>query len=393
MDDRVWYFTAFEEPSDQAAAGPVIITEGAPGTAIDLYRLVAIRQSPLAEMGVAFVDIGAVKAICKIAEGGIAGIDDLAAAEIALQALLLHDRVYIAAPSARVAASGGLEYYLPSYQGERTPLWREIFALADPQDWQIAARKFDLSEHRGDVRPILDERSRELYNFPVAQEVAALISDLGVSYYSTNAKISSPRRADGFQKHFYHRMRISWDKAISGIPPLVCSFSPPPLISLVWDRMNNRQDLVSVLSELRDETAGARRELQEFNSIVTSSISQPEVERRIKRLTEAFDAVIPESRLSPAERNKRLLVSIFRVARPLLKLIPAIQFGKGMPVEEILSHAEGVETAILEKNAIANRTVTSKTFSGLMKHESVQSLAQLHLTPMELKAVEASMHS
>ncbi|HEY8579593.1 MAG TPA: hypothetical protein VIL72_06880, partial [Beijerinckiaceae bacterium] len=116
--DRTFYL-ASEEPAHLRTSH--IPTLGAPTTAIDQYRVVAIASSNLSELRGAFADVEAAAALAKIAEGGISSVTDLEAAETALQAVLLHDIVHIVTAGPKIV-NGGFCGYWRQDQDARSPL-------------------------------------------------------------------------------------------------------------------------------------------------------------------------------------------------------------------------------------------------------------------------------
>ena len=63
----------------------------------------------------------------------------------------------------------------------------------------------------------------------------------------------------------------------------------------------------------------------------------------------------------------------------------------GVSYGEIYGYTQGVPGLIEEGRAIIDRTVTAKTFSGLVGTEAIQSLVKTHLSESEINAIEASM--
>jgi hypothetical protein len=131
------------------------------------------------------------------------------------------------------------------------------------------------------------------------------------------------------------------------------------------DRMSNRSVVPEVVSELRDELREVRRELREFNEIVTSSTSSAEIEARTKQISESFAAIVPESRMSRAQRFKRRISMIQGLVRPILKFMAGFVMQTGMPYDKIHADAQGIPNLISEGRAITDRTITAKTFAGL----------------------------
>ncbi|WP_128939824.1 hypothetical protein [Bradyrhizobium zhanjiangense] len=155
--------------------------------------------------------------------------------------------------------------------------------------------------------------------------------------------------------------------------------------------MNNRADLRQAIADLRAELVPVRSELQGFNEIVTQSTSQAEIDARIKRVLEAFDAVVPESRLSNVERRRRKLLTIQGLVRPLVKFAMGFAMKSGATVEAGIGAAHGVVDAVMESRAIVDRTITSQTFAGLLKTGPLQGLVETHFTRAEVAALERTL--
>ncbi len=394
-----------ETRGDGQGPSSYIPTFGAATKAIDQYRTVGIHETNLGSLSVALTDIPSVAAIAKIAEGGIVNYREIEAAEVALQALLLHDYVHVVIPAPKVEFDNGLITYVRLDEGMRTDFGFDLFNLADSYDWIIApeyVRELDgqIIESTLPVSPLVGKTLTELrdqfqpttyWNTAISDAINATIQEHGVPLYLSDEGLTKARRGDGFSKRFYHRMRISWKQAVGDLPPIICTFALPPLLAIVLDRLNNREDLKSVIADLREETKAARAELLHFNDLVTSSRSQPEIEAQIKRIDQSFDAIIPESRLSGAQRFQRQVGVIHRLVRPLVKFMAAFATNTGVPYDDIVRYAGGVEKLVLETSSVVDRTVTAKTFAGLVKTESIQSLVQHHFWPSEIAAIERSL--
>lgn len=405
--DRTTYIVTGLDETRAGGSGPStpIPTFGAPTTAIDQYRTVGILDTNIGSLSVALTDISSVAAIAKIAEGGIVSYREIEAAEVALQALLLHDYVHVVTHAPKVEFENGLITYARLDSGMRTDFGFDLFQLANSRDWIIAPEYI----HEQDGRiidsslcnsPLLGKTLDEIHDQDhrinywsdeIADAINATIQEHRVSLYLSDNGLTKARRGDGFSKHFYHRMRISWNKAVGDMPPIVCTFTLPPFLAIVLDRLNNRADLKSVVKDLREETEGARAELFQLNDLVTSSQSQSEIENQIRHLEQSFDAIVAESRLSGAQRVRRNISVVHRLARPIVKFLAAFATNAGVPYDDIVQYAGKIEELVLESRAVVDRTVTAKTFSNLIQTEAIQSLVQHHFTPAEIAAIEQSL--
>jgi hypothetical protein len=404
MEDRTQYLVRYADEMRDVGVGPssYIPTFGAAASAIDQYRTVAVASTNLPELGAAFTDIQAVAALAKVAEGGIADISDLEAAETALQALLLHDIVHVLIPTPKVDYGNGLVSYIRHDENQRTQFGFDLFAVAKSRDWLVApefiratdgvVRSSTIPESALVGKTLEGIRAARSYrNEYVAEAINVAAESHGIPAYFADPTLVHSRRGDGFSKRFYHRMRLSWDKAVHDIPPVVCTFSLPPLLAIVLHRLNNRADLKSVISELRAELASVRNELRTFNNIVTQSTSNAEIEARVRYITESFDAIVPESRLSMAQRRQRRILSIQRLARPLIKFAMGFAMRNGATIDDGYKVADNMSGLVIESDAIVDRTITAQTFVGLLSTDTLQSLVEHHLSPTEVAGIERSI--
>ena len=404
MQDYSRYQVLYPDEMRGFGNGPssAIPTFGAATTAIDQYRIVEVATTNLPELGAAFTDIHAVASLAKVAEGGIASINDLEAAETALQALLLHDIVHVLIPSPKVDYGNGLVSYIRHDKKQRTQLGFELLAVASSRDWIVAPEFIRVADGKIDsstfekstlVGKALEEvrLAPNYWDDFVADAINVTAIAHGIPAYFSDPILVRSRRGDGFSKRFYHHLRLSWDKAVGDIPPVVCSFALPPLLAIVLHRLNNRADLKNVILELRVELASVRSELRSFNSIPTLSTLNSEIESRVKRITESFDAIVPESRLSNAQRWQRKIFSLQRLAKPLIKFAAGFVLRNGATMDDVLKFADSVPGLAVDSDAIVDRTVTARAFVDLVSTESLQALVKHHFSQAELLAVERSI--
>jgi hypothetical protein len=405
MEEHSQYLVVPDEvlgfPNSPSLAIP---TFGAATTPIEQYRTVAVASTNLPDLGVAFTDGNAVAAISLVAEGGLTDVMQLEAAETALQALLLHNIVHVLIPAPKADFGNRLVSYIRGDSGQRTAFGFELFSLAKSRDWLIAPEFLRVTDgvlirstlqNSPLVGMTVDQfRTGMSYsNADVNDAINVAVESHGVPAYLTDPALVRSRRGDGFSKRFYHRIRQSWDEAVGGIPPVVCSFSLPPLLAVVLDRLNSRADLRTVIADLRDELAPVRDELREFNNIVTQSTPQAEIEARVHRITESFDAIVPESRLSGAQRRRRRILSIQGIVRPLIKFAMGFATNNGASLENGIQVANGASDLLFESRAVVDRTITAQTFVGLLNTESLQSLVKHHFSSGEIDSIERSIRN
>lgn len=349
MKEKTSYFVTRHDEIKGAGSGPSshIPTLGAATTAIDQYRTAGIHSTNLPECGAAFTDVAALSALSRVAEGGLRSAADLEAAETALQALLLYEIVHTVVHAPKLDFGNGLISYKRWDQDARSDFAFELMGICDGRDFLIAPEflESDGEQITGATfadSPLLGKRLDSLvpgfayWNDTIADAVNTAVAEHGIPAYLSDPLLVRSRRGDGFAKHFYERLRVPWNQVTEDIPPVECTFSLPPLLAIVLDRLNNRQDLKSELVALREELADVRTELREFNSVVTAATTQQEIARRVKWITESFDAIIPESSLRGGERFLRRLAIVQRISRPIVKFMAGFVTKTGPSLDELM---------------------------------------------------------
>jgi|GEM_PF-2194216 len=382
-------------------ASSYIPTHGAATKAVDQYRTVGIYSNGLANARAAFTDVTAVASLSKIAEGGLSDIKDIQAAETGLQALLLHDVVHVLVPAPKIDHGNGFISYLRNDNGIRTQFGFDLFSAAQSRDWLIAGEFIEAQDNKI-VNSTLnkstlighsldDLRSKTYLNKAAAESINVTVEMHKVPAYLTDPELIIPRAGDGFPKHFYHRFNTSWKSATGGLPPIVCTFDLPPLLAIVLNRLNNREDLLDTVVALREELQPVREELHEFNQIITAATSSAEIERRVKHIEESFDSIVPETRMSGVEKRRRGILKIHRLVKPLAKFAVNFATGNGASWEDALGAFNGIEENLYENDAIVQRTITAQTFKNLLDTDGLQSLVKHHFYDSEISAIEKSL--
>ncbi|PKR55254.1 hypothetical protein [Thalassospira marina] len=400
MSNTQYYVMHPDESRFKNPTGTSFIpTYGAPATAVDTYRILGVHTTDLPTKNAAFTDIKSVQAISKIAEGDIESRYDLESAETALQALLLHDTVYVLTPCPKVQNGQNFISYSRNDKKKRSNFSYDLLALVNSHDWLIAPEFIRISENgvqssrfnfmHSSSRTIEDymEKNYESESKYVSDSLIATIQDHGISAYISNNKLSEAIDTENMPKHFYNRMRTSWDQHTSTTPPFICSIKIPPLLAITLDRMNNRQDLKNTIIDLREELKPAREELMRLQKELSKIQNQSDLENLSQRITQSFDAIVPHSRITPAERRIRIIGRIFSITRPIINFIAATHSASGMSTQQMSEHLSGNIGLIFNDGNIIDRTVTAKSFAGLLKTESLQHLIKYHFNQSEINSI------
>ena len=384
------------------SSGAYVPTLGSKGQAIDLYRC-ADYQSDGWERGLSFTDVMSASALAKLIEGPITKYEELLAAETALQALLLTENPQIYVPSVKMFdAKRNYESYMRADYGLRSELAFRLFDY--PDSWDFLAASGIVHANEGLIVSASDSHSRmvgkgvdkikfqDLNNGKISENTALVLAmTVGVPGYFSDGQTIRANRGDGFQKRFYSTLNESWKSAVSGIPPVICSFTLPPLLAIVLDRASSRQNIPEEITDLRAELACVRGELLDLNDLVCGAAGQAEIERRVARIDQSFAGMMPESRLMSSERIQRTITKVQSLARPLIKLASGFFLNNGGDLNDTLSNGHDFVTASTRTEKLVDRTITAQEFWKYLKTDSVQSLVQHHFSTSEILWIERSL--
>lgn len=383
----------------------VIPTDGAAGTVVDQYAVVSVQHTDLPTIGATFTDVAAMVALSKVAEGGLGRVEELEAAETALQAILLHEQAHVilAAPKV-INTDANFGFYSRPDEAARTEYCFKLQGVSGGRDWMIAPEL--LTVHRGKVSTSSKGNSpligRALGGLDIAayweehlpDAINAAIRAHKVAGYLADPRMQSTRHDRGFAKALYKRIRVPWNKVIGDVPPVEIMFDVPPLLAVALDRLGDRDrsHLIDVIAELRAELVDARQHLRDLDQLATSSQKQAELEGQIKRVSQSFDAIIPESRLTGVERRQRLVARVYRPARKILGWAAAFVGAHGqLPLNEIEEMAKTAHE-VLSDETIVERNVTAKTFAGMFSVLGpLQDVVRDRLSNEEIFNIEGSI--
>jgi hypothetical protein len=398
-------------PDEDIASGSRISsnipTIGHIATAIDQYRTVAVESPNIGVTNTCFVDISVPEAFSHFLDGSVRSYADLEASEVALQALLLHDSANILVPTVKVERAPHALAQNPNFfRGYRRPDANirsascfEVFNALETRDVLYAN---DFYTCYGDVvggsaRQGASVAGTSIHAldaiFPDWRAESgrislALGSDLGAPAYIAGPLSRSDQRS-GYFGELYHRIDLSWREHTSRIPKLDVSVHLPPFLAIVLDRAGNREEIPDAIRTLRAELQFVRYELSEFNALLRhDDVNQAAAERRAQSILAAFDAIVPASRL---DRGWRPLAAVWSLVKPLRTAYSAVSEPWLLDVDQLEVMLREANEAVVRNSSIVDETLTSRTFSDLLRTDQLRHLIGRHFGEDEMRRLSASV--
>ena len=381
-----------------ALGQPVIPTLGNITTAFDAYKAVGIVDVGNRPLSWCFTDTSAAAALGRIVEGPIHSGSDIASAEEALRAILLYDFVEILVPCAKAKYDSGIIGYHRFDKNERNEAAFEAIRVAPCRDLLYASEFIRISREEIVESTNLDSKvvgrsscddslAYGLITGSCADLANALTMTIGAAAHFASNALQKPLRpgVGGFINQLYSRIKKPWMEVAQSQPHLYCDLKLPPLLAICLNRASDRTDLPVVLSELRQELADARIELNSMNEMLESSNSQAEIIRQSKRIQQCFDAIVPEALMTKTQRKQRRIMSVFRILKPIPQLYSAAVDPLSLGPSQFADVFDSVQATILNEGRIVNRCSSALKFSTLLRTGSIRDIMTSHFNDDELR--------
>jgi len=379
--NRSTYWLTHPDDYTGKVPGPSVPTKGYPGSASDMYRVVGIHTTGHEGWNSCFTDVYTCNALAKIVEGEITKWHEIEAAENALQIIFWHDRLDVIVPAFKVKDTKFAHYI--RCDEDRSDLAFDLFKPCDPFDVMYATEAVELrgnkikrSNYKNSsiTGKNIDWAKKNYLSITPIQisAISSVPSFLRVPAYFSHPIIERFHDKRGFSGKFYQSIKKQWGQSSQLVPDIDYSMRLPPLISIVLTRARNRDDIPRIITEIRDELKKVRAEFMTFSDLVKSSFTDVEIEDSCKRIQNSFNATFKASR---EDKSKILL--------PILKLYRGFK----NPLESVIKILNP-SFELSDPHLLANRTVTAKTFSKLLRTDSMHSLLTHFFTKSELNSLE-----
>jgi hypothetical protein len=366
-----------------------------------LYRIAALHDTDVSAFNICFTDVPTCAALGRVIEGPIQDFADIEAAETALNAILFHTNVEILIPTIKLERHLQPGILLRTYarpdRGQRSEAAFKVFSVPAARDWLCASDYvavdggrvvFSQRQDNSLLGLSVEEAARHAKQSSVmATDVfPSLAFDLKVpGYFSDSSLINRYKAPQNFAHELYDRIKLPWDQYVSSVPGVELSIQLPPLLAVVLTRAKKRGDIPDVVRALHDELGPVRYELIEFDHMVRSSSEQVALENKTKRIQESFAAIVPESRL---DTGRNTIARMWSLVRPLRQTYNIAINPISIDAEKLQELVESCQSAVMQDASLADRTTSARTFTKLVRTESMLSLLKRHFTTPELAAME-----
>jgi len=400
MVNPTYYFLVkHPEESVSRGFGSVLIpTLGHAASNFDAYRTIALDSVLNQPESLCITETDAAAALGRVIDGPITSKKDIESAESALRAILLHECVEIIIPCVKGELGKGVISYIRLDQNQRNAAAFAAFSVAPCRDILCAIEYIDVSNgevsgssnHASQLigKPLesLSDCYRDLLK-NTSEIASAFAMDIGAASYYTSSELTSSmkRGAAGFIDELYRRIYRPWLDIAQASPPLNIDVKLPPLLAIVLSRAPSRDQIPDVLRELRDELSVVRTELNNMNKLLERTMSQADIQAQVMRINESFDAIVPESLLTDAERRWRTITSVFNLSRPVRQLYSIAVDPLNVNHEKLQELFNTTRAAVAKNPKIVSRYVPAAKFSELLRTDSVRESVLTHFSESELR--------
>lgn len=396
-----YYMTRPEEPTGMP--GPYIPTFGHIASAVDVYRAVAVAEVRDHPESWCFTDMDSAAALGRVVEGPILSRADIAKAETALRAILLHEVVDIVVPCVKAKHSTGFSGYARFDKDLRNQAAFEAMNAAPCCDHLLAVESIEVRD--GEIVESTNPNSHLLgrafdagtQNFAELTTSAATVANAfpmqlrAASHFSASAFVTAAKASPaGFIDDLYERIERPWMTVAQAEPALFVDLKLPPLIAVVLTRAGHRADIPAVLRELREELAPVRVDLIRVNRMLDSAVTQADLHAQVRRIHESFDAIVPEALMTDAERRWRRITSVFDFARPLRQIYSAAVDPLAADADMLIEIFNSTREAVLRNRRIVSRSVPAATFAELLRVDAARDLVTSHFSANEIALFAAA---
>ncbi len=356
-----------------------IASTAAPSHGLDLADVVKLHSTGLEGYNACFTDFYSVNALGRLIEGPITSLYDLQAAEAALQSLVFYDYVSFLTPG--LYSSIGIS----RHENLRSEAAMEAFRTVEHSDYVLTIEQIKIDggkivdTNQSEKAPLIGKSLTEvgddylnmrklsatsISQFPVHNKMPAYFSDPRLTHYFGDR---------GFTGKLYEIVNMSVLTNLKSVPGANVSVQLPLLIWILLDRAKDRTSIVEAISELRQATVEVRKQLSELDQRMQSAINQAEREEIARFYMTSFESIADWARYTNVARRQQIIYDLISVPRTFLDLAIKIF---------------NPDWRIVSPRRMANRTVTGRVFSELLRTDTAETIMNHFLTKAEIEVLE-----
>lgn len=390
-------------PDESASRGGMsthIPTLGHPASAIDIYRTVGVHAVENKPPSWCFTDLEAASALGRVIDGPIKSGTDIDHAESALRAILLHEYTEVLVPCVKASNQDGFARYLRLDKKIRNDAAFSAFQVANSFDRLVATEWVTVSNGRfvesSNSRSTLVDTDIELFDGQyqsivktIGELAHAFPSQVGATTCFANPQLEAHMNAGaaGFIDELYTRVYRPWHEVAQSAPVLHLDLKLPPLLAIVLSRAPWREKIPEVLKELREELAQLRSELNRLNVMIDTCMSQADIIAQTQRVNESFDAIVPESLLTPANLRWRRIVSVFNLVRPVRQLYSIAADPLSADPGKFFELVQGAKNVVAKDSRIVSRSIPATKMAELLKIGNIRESIKTHFSEQEVQLI------
>ena len=373
-----------------------IPTEGVVASTFDAYRTIEISHVQNQPTSWSMLDVDSIAALGRVIDGPITSKNDLSMAEQALRAILLHDSTQVLVPSVKVDY-GQLISYKRLDKGLRNQASYEVLRQIDSKDLLFSTEYIEVNDNKitSSSNPrskILDKEISSIENgyslaLQASSEVAVTLPNrIGATTYFSNKLLTGyfQNYESGFIKSIYERIERPWFEVAQASPPIGIDIKIPPLLAIVLSRAAYRDQIPEVITQIRDELYLSRKEIIRFNSLIDKNLNQRDYIAQVDKIHESFNAIVPESLMTDAEKMKRKILSIWHLVKPVANIYVASNYTMFKTLDEFMSAYQSVEERVKKSSRLVSRNIPATTMAELLKVDNIVKVVNDILTVDEI---------
>ena len=350
----------------------------------DGFRCEFLVENPRRFRAHAYMDVHVNNGLDRLLTGRIASLSDLQCAELALYSLLLHENTHVILPSTLVsdlAFTPGVRIF-HTLRPQRSKTTAEVMHLCKAVDLIYAPEYCNGSA--GTIvesslkHSLLINRQYDGMAFPHFEVSGRYLEDLALfpqqldGYaYLGDSTIDKALLECGVVSALRKRLSEDWKSEWDRISHRSLTIVLPPLIAILFQRCQSRDDLPKEIVKLRDELSEVRTELRNFDEQMRAVGTAADIAQTHDRIMCTFKHIVPSAFRTNIEHRAQTICWAIDSLLGLKDLFTP----KGLQktIKRIFRYDRDFHAGKPARR-IVNATITSKTIGDLLRVEGMEEL-------------------